>query len=142
MRATGIVRRVDELGRIVIPKEIRKSLYLKEGDAMELFVEDDGFCYKKYRPLERILSNICAALLNAKKEFAVYSICDRVGGNARELPRSIPETWTDHLFPFYDNGWFVIPLVSGDDILGYIAIAGTDSDEYAKGVAAMTLAMF
>lgn len=142
MRATGIVRRLDELGRIVIPKEIRKSLRLKEGDAMELFIEDDGFCYKKHRPLERILNDICVALLNGKKEFAVYSVRDRVGGNARDLPEEIPETWGDHPFPFNSNGWFIIPLVSDGNVLGYIAIAGADPDEYAMGVAAMTLSMF
>lgn len=48
MKATGIVRRVDDLGRIVIPKEICRSLRIKEGDPMELFIEDDGVVFKKY----------------------------------------------------------------------------------------------
>lgn len=49
MRATGIVRRVDDLGRIVIPKEIRRKLLIKDGEPMELFIEDDGVVFKKYR---------------------------------------------------------------------------------------------
>lgn len=48
MRATGIVRRVDDLGRVVIPKEIRRTLRIKEGDPMEIFIEDDGVVFKKY----------------------------------------------------------------------------------------------
>ena len=42
MKATGIVRRIDDLGRIVLPKEIRKSLKIKEGDMLEIYVQDSG----------------------------------------------------------------------------------------------------
>lgn len=49
MKATGIVRRVDELGRIVIPKEIRKTLRIKEGDPLEIFIDNDGLMLKPYR---------------------------------------------------------------------------------------------
>ena len=48
MTATGIVRRVDELGRIVIPKEIRKTMKIKEGEPMELFLDKDSLVMKKY----------------------------------------------------------------------------------------------
>ena len=50
MRATGIVRRIDDLGRIVIPREIRKSLGIAEGDPLELFVDptNDMVCFQKY----------------------------------------------------------------------------------------------
>ena len=42
MKATGIVRRIDELGRIVIPKEIRRVLRIREGDPIEIFTDEDG----------------------------------------------------------------------------------------------------
>ena len=42
MKATGVVRRIDDLGRIVIPKEIRKTLRIKEGSPLEIFTEKDG----------------------------------------------------------------------------------------------------
>lgn len=52
MKATGIVRRIDDLGRIVIPKEIRRSLRIKEGDPLEIFTEQIGgdamVCFRKY----------------------------------------------------------------------------------------------
>ena len=52
MKATGVVRRIDDLGRIVIPKEIRKTLRIKEGDPLEIFTEKDGdIILKKYSPI-------------------------------------------------------------------------------------------
>lgn len=52
MKATGIVRRIDELGRVVIPKEIRKTLRIREGDPLEIFTDRDGqIILKKYSPI-------------------------------------------------------------------------------------------
>lgn len=52
MKATGIVRKIDELGRIVIPKEIRKTMRIKEGEALEIYVEKTGeVVLKKYDPM-------------------------------------------------------------------------------------------
>ena len=50
MRATGIVRRVDDLGRVVIPKELRKTLNIDIKDSMEIFVNGDQIILKKYQP--------------------------------------------------------------------------------------------
>ncbi len=52
MKATGVVRRIDDLGRVVIPKEIRKTLRIKEGDPLEIFTDKDGeIILKKYSPI-------------------------------------------------------------------------------------------
>ncbi|MBP3284308.1 MAG: stage V sporulation protein T [Clostridia bacterium] len=52
MKATGIVRRIDDLGRVVIPKEIRKTLRIREGDPLEIFTDKDGeVILKKYSPI-------------------------------------------------------------------------------------------
>lgn len=50
MRATGIVRRIDDLGRVVIPREVRKNLGIKEGDPLEIFVDpvEKMVCFQKY----------------------------------------------------------------------------------------------
>lgn len=50
MKATGIVRRIDDLGRIVIPKEIRKTMRIREGDPLEIFTENNMICITKYEP--------------------------------------------------------------------------------------------
>lgn len=52
MRSTGIVRRIDDLGRVVIPKELRRNLKIKEGDPLEIFTENDAICFKKYHPYD------------------------------------------------------------------------------------------
>ena len=52
MKATGIVRRIDELGRVVIPKEIRKTMRIRESDPLEIFTDKDGeIILKKYSPI-------------------------------------------------------------------------------------------
>lgn len=55
MKSTGIVRKVDELGRIVIPKELRRSLDLEEGDGIEVFVDGEQIILKKYVPNQQCM---------------------------------------------------------------------------------------
>ena len=60
MKATGIVRRIDDLGRVVVPKEIRRTMRIREGQAMEIFTGREGeLVLKKYSPLEEMTD--CAA---------------------------------------------------------------------------------
>ena len=57
MKATGIVRRIDDLGRVVIPKEIRRTLRIREGDPLEIFTSNDGeVIFKKYSPIGELSS--------------------------------------------------------------------------------------
>ena len=50
MKATGIVRRIDDLGRIVIPKDIRRAIGIREGEPLEIFIEgEDTVCFRKYK---------------------------------------------------------------------------------------------
>ena len=56
MKATGIVRRIDDLGRVVIPKEIRRTMRIREGDPLEIFVSNEGeVIFKKYSPIKLLL---------------------------------------------------------------------------------------
>ena len=67
MKATGIIRRIDELGRIVIPKELRGTLHIKVGDPIEIFTADDGvIALRKYEPTDSVLSYLerLEALIN------------------------------------------------------------------------------
>ena len=66
MKATGIVRRVDDLGRIVIPKEIRRTLRIREGDPLEIYTEKDGgVIFRKYSPmgdLQEFATQMCESI--------------------------------------------------------------------------------
>ena len=62
MKATGIVRRIDDLGRVVVPKEIRRTLRIREGDPLEIFTDREGkIILKKYSPVGELGAN--AAIL-------------------------------------------------------------------------------
>ena len=79
MKATGIVRRIDDLGRVVIPKEIRRTLRIREGDPLEIYTERDGeVIFKKYSPmgdLTELAGQICESI--AKNTGHIAVICDR-----------------------------------------------------------------
>ena len=79
MKATGIVRRIDDLGRVVVPKEIRRTLRIREGDPLEIFTDKEGeIILKKYSPMGElggVVKEICQAVAKASQYSVV--ICDR-----------------------------------------------------------------
>lgn len=132
MKATGIVRRIDDLGRVVIPKEIRRNLHLKEGDPLELFVEDGAVVFRKYsffnmedypKKIRRILRGTLA-----DKEWALYDDYHQITKNLN-FPENTWSEWegreikelpnTEHRF---GNSRFTIyPILASGDLLGYFA---------------------
>ena len=93
MKATGIVRRIDDLGRVVIPKEIRRTLLIREGDPLEIYTEKDGeVIFKKYSPmgdLTDFAAQICDSIGKNTGHIAVVSDRDSIiavaGAPRREL---------------------------------------------------------
>ena len=79
MKATGIVRRIDDLGRVVIPKEIRRTLRIRDGDPLEIYTEKDGeVIFKKYSPmgdLHEFAGKVCEAV--QKNTGFPTAVCDR-----------------------------------------------------------------
>ena len=71
MKATGVVRRIDELGRIVIPKEIRKNFRIKEGENIEIYIDDNNIILKKYSELKNV-SDISSNIIDS-----VFSIINK-----------------------------------------------------------------
>ena len=76
MKSTGVVRRIDELGRIVVPKEMRRVLRIREGDSLEISADTDAITLKKYSLVESI-DNFIAQYVDAvhassKKEIIVF----------------------------------------------------------------------
>lgn len=91
MKATGIVRRIDDLGRVVIPKEIRRTLRIREGEPLEIFTENNGeVIFKKYSPMGEMASfaaQLCESLNKTAGQPVI--ICDRdtviaAAGNLRK----------------------------------------------------------
>ena len=72
MKATGIVRRVDDLGRVVIPKEIRRTMNIREGEALEIFIEDKKVIFQKYIPFEENLSEVSAEWVKSHAKEIVF----------------------------------------------------------------------
>ncbi len=93
MKATGIVRRIDDLGRVVIPKEIRRTLRIREGDPLEIYTEKDGgVIFRKYSPmgdLQEFAAQICEATGKATGQIAAIADRDAIialsGAHRREL---------------------------------------------------------
>ena len=79
MKATGIVRRIDDLGRVVIPKEIRRTMRIREGDPLEIFTDNDGeVVFKKYSPVGEMspFANQYAEVMSRSSGVPIL-ICDR-----------------------------------------------------------------
>ena len=152
MKATGIVRRIDELGRVVIPKEIRRTLRIKEGDPLEIFTERDELMLKKYSPiasLEKFSKATARSLNDLSGKLAV--ICDTdgilhaVGDGKRDFDgksiskelekilkdrRSYIANLTDggDVLPITNpredgiTAQVIVPIVAGGDCLGAVAV--------------------
>ena len=151
MKATGIVRRIDELGRVVIPKEIRRTLRIKEGDPLEIFTERDELMLKKYSPIATLdkFSETTAKSLNDLSGLLTV-ICDTdeilsaAGEGKREvgrhLSKEMDKVLKDRRSYFADKGeggkifpvtedeegdyyaQLIIPIVSSGDCLGAVVL--------------------
>lgn len=91
MKATGIIRRIDELGRIVIPKEIRKSLRIKEGESLEIYVDsNENIILKKYsllKKMENFAQDLTDSVYAFIKENIIITDIDKiiaVSGNMKK----------------------------------------------------------
>lgn len=91
MKITGMIRRIDELGRIVIPKEIRKSLRIQDGESMEIFVDEDSIILKRHmlmNKLEGLAQNFTDAIYNLIKKNVLITDIDKIvaysGTNKKE----------------------------------------------------------
>ena len=152
MKATGIVRRIDELGRVVIPKEIRRTLRIKEGDPLEIFTERDELMLKKYSPIATLdkFSDSTARTLNdlsglltviADTDEILSSVGEGKRGLGRHLSREMDRVLKERRSYIADRGeggtvlpvtegeetgayyaQLIIPIVSGGDCLGAVVL--------------------
>lgn len=159
MKATGIVRRIDDLGRVVIPKEIRRTLRIREGDPLEIFTNVDGeVIFKKYSPIGEISETASQyADVLAKIGGCPAAICDRdhiiaISGMQKKevLERRVSSSLEDlieqrksHVYrSFEDNRLVPIegvdkyaiacsPIISQGDVSGAVMMLEGDGAEYA-----------
>lgn len=94
MKAIGIIRRIDDLGRVAIPKEIRRTLKIGEGDPLEIFTDRDYVCFKKYEGHINYFTNIIAPVIkDAESEGLTitlyYDEVKIVGG--KNMPMTVEE---------------------------------------------------
>ena len=159
MKATGIVRRIDDLGRVVIPKEIRRTMRIREGDPLEIFTDRDGeVIFKKYSPigeLSELAVTYCDVLTKSTEQAVI--ICDRdhciaAGGipkkevlerrvtsaledimESRRLYTILPNQGNERLFALEGTDIpvsIVAPIISAGDISGAVVFLNTgDADE-------------
>lgn len=157
MKATGIVRRIDDLGRVVIPKEIRKTLKIQEGSPLEIFTDaEGGVIFRKYSPIGEMaeLSEVYAQTLNTvlgksvvitdtdrviavagigKKELMDKPITDRVRIMISQKKAKNPED----ILPICDGsdktaGTMAV-IVSSGDPMGAVILVGDQKKTDALG---------
>lgn len=87
MKATGIIRRTDDLGRVVIPKKIRRTCNIREGDPLEIFLEDDGVVFRKYNPNYR--DKLITILQNAADYYDDYEDNRAIAGQLSKIAKEI-----------------------------------------------------
>ena len=149
MKATGIVRRIDDLGRVVIPKEIRRTMRIREGDPLEIYTDREGeVIFKKYSPIGELntFASQYADTLAKSGNLSVL-ICDRdaviaVGGVSKkeymdkELDKALdsimqqrgmyryePEKSEEKIYPTEGGEQFIscaMPIVSDGDVIGCV----------------------
>jgi AbrB family transcriptional regulator (stage V sporulation protein T) len=150
MKATGIVRRIDELGRIVIPKEIRRVLRIREGDPIEIYTDEDGIVLKKYariRELGDYAETYCRALNGALGFSAAVTDTEAVQFSAGPLKKALSrgalsEAYMDRMRQkqtvLAPEGYALltdtpsmrlaaVPIVCNGDVLGSVLIVTDDT---------------
>lgn len=124
MKATGIVRRIDDLGRVVIPKEIRRSLKIREGDPLEIFIENNSVCFQKYSTLgslaeEPLQIAIKMASKSGLRPIAIYDTTVKLRG-MENFPAYVPTQWEFERKPFvFNNTYGVYPICADGELVGY-----------------------
>ena len=130
MKATGIIRRIDDLGRVVIPREIRRSLKIREGDPLEILIEKNCVCFKKHSTLGSFSEDILRvaqdmAQRTFKHQIAIYDRDSKISG-PNSYSSYADESWEDNRTPFKDEGMGVYPIISDDEFYGYICCPESD----------------
>lgn len=136
LKATGIVRRIDDLGRVVIPKEIRRTLRIREGDPLEIFTDKDGeIILKKYSPIGELgafAKQYAESLAQTTGHIICISDKDQViavsGGGKKELFQKHISKELEHVISERET------VMATKDDKKFVNITDDDFDEYTSEV--------
>lgn len=140
MKATGIVRRIDDLGRVIIPREVRRTLNIREGDPLELYTMDGGIVFKPYSPLASI-ENYAWSVIEAMKASCKTNaaIFDHSANFVAGFPSF--KHWRSNIlhndrkreFFYLDKEQTMAcqPIVAEGELFGYIIYSTNDPDATA-----------
>lgn len=158
MKATGIVRRIDDLGRVVVPKEIRRTLRIREGDPLEIFTDKEGeIILKKYSPIGELsafakqyaeslsqmlgcLAGICdmdqvvAAAGNGKKELQDEDITRELGEFLKERKTQNAKAGEKRYVPVVSkiepySQEVISPILCAGDVIGAVLLMNMDQKD-------------
>lgn len=159
MKATGIVRRIDDLGRVVVPKEIRRTLRIREGDPLEIFTDREGeIILKKYSPIGELgdfakqyadtlaqttgnvvciadRDQIIAVAGGFKKEFINKSISKSLEKLIQNREAVIAHSGEKAFIDILENGTeefrsqVICPIIAEGDSIGAVIMLNKDKDE-------------
>ena len=168
MRATGIVRRIDDLGRVVVPKEIRRTLRIREGQAMEIFTGREGeIVLKKYSPVEEMtdcaaecakaMASVCGQLIciSDHEQIVAASGPEQKNYQGKEVSEELEKVMEDRrlldaasgsreVIPVIREGkpegpQIIVPILSAGDVLGAVIVIGKNAAD-RMGETEMSLA--
>ncbi|MDX8047538.1 stage V sporulation protein T [Gracilibacillus sp. S3-1-1] len=172
MKATGIVRRIDDLGRVVIPKEIRRTLRIREGDPLEIFVDRDGeVILKKYSPIselgdfateyaEALFDSLgLSVLISDRDEIIAVSGESKKDYHGKHISKQVDQLMDNRdavletsktTFEVIENkeeeleAYLLQPIVAGGDPIGCMILFTRDKKDFgeAEQKAAQTAAVF
>ncbi len=133
MKATGIVRRIDDLGRVVVPKEIRRILRIREGDPLEIYTGNTGeVILKKYSPINEQYAQTIAKILGGT---IIISDTDQViavsGTGRKEYSDKKIDSDLDEIIQsknrYLNDSKIVVPIISQGDPIGSITILAKEN---------------
>ena len=154
MKQTGVTRKIDELGRIVIPKEIRKNLGIRDGETLEIFTSEDSIILKKYfevRKYEDLSSKLCELIKNiynvdlviTDREKVITSSNKNIVENTRLNNKFLELIDNREMFISRElstinlgidiSGYFtMIPIIASSDSLGLVIIISDNANDYSS----------
>lgn len=169
MKATGIVRRIDDLGRVVIPKEIRRTMRIREGDPLEIYTDRDGeVIFKKYSPIGS-LTDFASQYAETLAKVSGNATCitdkdtiiavggapkrelyeKRLSGEIEDIMEEKATYVPDGEVPVTDgskyNAGVIVPIIAEGDSIGNVIIMKSDNTKKASEIdtkLAQSAAMF